>query len=148
MKKAKHVDFGSEVSSLLPLIIREVTRRQSTVIAKGNLTIPHIVILDLLREGPSCRMGDLAKALHLTMSAATAIVDKMVKLNLIKRERSNEDRRVVRVGLLRKGQETAKRIYNERRKSADDMFSALTESERQEYLKMLRKVCASLRKKK
>ncbi len=148
MKKTKHVDFGSEISSLLPLIIREVTRKQSTVIAKGNLTIPHIVILDLLRERPSCRMGDLAKALHLTMSAVTAIVDKMVKLNLVKRERSSEDRRVVRVALLKKGKETARRIYDERRKSADDMFSALTEPERQEYLKMLRKVCDGLRKKK
>ena len=148
MKAPRHVDFGSEVSKMLPLILREVTRRQRTVFSKGNLALPHVVILDLLRELGPCKMGDLAKTLHLTMSAVTAIIDRMIKLKLVRRERSSEDRRIVRVTLLKKGAETARKVYEERRKTANDVFSVLTKSERREYLKLLGKVYDSLRKKK
>ena len=72
------------------------------------------------------------------------IVDKMIRLGMVKRERSLEDRRVVKVILLKKGAETAKKITEERRKVANKIFSSLTETERKEYLRLLRKVYVSL----
>ncbi|MFC1480279.1 MarR family winged helix-turn-helix transcriptional regulator [Candidatus Omnitrophota bacterium] len=147
MNPSKHGDFGGEVSRILPLILREVTKKQMTIFSKGRLALPHVVILDLLAENGPCKMGDLAKTLHLTMSAVTGIVDRMIQLDLVKRERSREDRRVVRVSLLKKGEEAAKRVNEERRNTANDIFSPLTESERGEYLRILRKVYDNLRKK-
>jgi len=146
MKASGHVDFGGEVSRMLPLIMREATRMQMTVFSEGRLAIPHVVILDLLKEKGSCKMGELAEMLHLTMSAVTGIVDRMIELSLVKRERSREDRRVVMVALLKKGDETAMRLREDRRKVTDKIFSALTESEKREYLKLLSKVYNSLRK--
>lgn len=146
MVSSKKADFGSEVSKILPTILREVTKRQMTIFSKGNIAIPHIIILDLLREKGPCKMGDLAKALHLTMSAVTGIVDKMIKLKLVKRNRSRQDRRVVYVFLLKKGSKTARRVSDDRRNTANDIFSVLTKSERRQYLKLLRKVHKSLKK--
>ncbi|MFH1798811.1 MAG: MarR family transcriptional regulator [Candidatus Omnitrophota bacterium] len=139
------VDFGAEVSRILPLILREVTKKQMTVLSKGRLTLPQVVILDILRQTDSATMSDLAHALHLTMSAVTAIVDKMIKMGFTKRQRSTEDRRVVHVTLLKKGHETASLVNEERRITAEDIFSVLTEAEKTEYVRLLRKVYDGLK---
>ncbi|MCK4851578.1 MAG: MarR family transcriptional regulator [Candidatus Omnitrophica bacterium] len=146
MAAPEKIDFGGEVSRILPLILREVTKKQMTVFSKGGLSLPQVVVLDLLREKGACMMGDLARTLHLTMSAVTGIVDKMIKLNMIKRERSKEDRRIVRVILLEKGEKTAKQISKERKNISNDIFSVLSGSERREYLKLLKKIYNDLRK--
>lgn len=143
--KAKNVDFGREISKIMPLIIREVTKKQMSIITKGLLTIPQFVILDLLVERDSCRMSELAKTLGFTMSAVTAIVDKMIKLKLVKRKRSSEDRRVVKVIILSKGGEAVGRVNEERRDAANRIFSPLTEEDRDEYLRLLRKVYNNLK---
>lgn len=144
--KAKNLHFGTEISKMMPLIIREVTKKQMSIITKGLLTVPQFVILDLLVERGPCRMSELAKTLGFTMSAVTAIVDKMIKLKLVKRERSSEDRRVVNVIILNKGGETVGRVNEERHDAANRIFSPLTEEDRDEYLRLLRKVYNNLKR--
>ena len=141
------MDFGTEISKIMPLILREVTRKQMRILAKDFLAIPHIIILDLLLEKGPCRMTELAKALGLTGPAITAIADKMLRLKLVKRERSSEDRRVVKVSILEKGEKTIRRINVERRDAANAIFSPLAKEERREYLSLLRKVYLNLRQK-
>ena len=138
-------DFGGELAKVLPFIIREFTRQQMSVFSRGFVTVPQVVILEILAEQGTCKMGDLARALNFTMSAVTGIIDKMIKLRLLKRERSSKDRRVVKVMMLKKGEETVKLVREERRSAANNIFSALTEKEKSEYLKILRKVRDNLK---
>jgi len=140
----KNMDFGREVSKMLPVIIREATRRQMSVFSESRISIPHLVILEYIRDTGPARMSELAKALNLTMGAVTAIADKMIRMGLVKRERSSEDRRVVRVALLKKGREIAERVQNDRRRISNDMFAALTGDEKREYLRLLQKVYEGL----
>jgi DNA-binding MarR family transcriptional regulator len=140
-------DFGTEISRILPLIMREFAKRQMTTFSKGFLTIPQLVILEVLAERGSCKMSELAMTLDFTMSAVTALVDKMIALKLVRRERSSEDRRVVKVFLLNKGKDTVRRVSEERRDIANNLFAVLSNNERDEYLRMLRKVYGYLRQK-
>lgn len=144
-QKPQNMDFGKEISKILPLFMKEFARRQNNIFAKGLMTIPQVVILDLLLERGSCKMNELAKALGLTMSAVTVIIDKMIVLKLVKRERSEQDRRVVKTSLLNKGKEMIRRINQGRQNIVNDLFSVLTESEKSEYIKMLRKIGDSLK---
>lgn len=143
--KAKSPDFGEEVSKMLPLIMREFTRRQKDIFSKGLLTVPQVVILDFLTERGSCKMNELAKILDLTMSAVTSIIDKMIKLRLVKRERSSEDRRVVNIIILSKGKEIITGIKEGRQNFINEFFSVLTEDEKSEYIRILGKVYNNLR---
>lgn len=145
-KKAKIMDFGAEIAKIMPIIIREAAKMQLGVITKGVLTVPQIATLELLAEKGPARMGELASVLHLTMPAVTAIVDKMIKLKLVRRERSDKDRRIVKVILLERGSQTARRINEERRDATNGLFSALGAEEKAQYLKLLSKVCCDLRK--
>ncbi|NQT32236.1 MAG: MarR family transcriptional regulator, partial [Candidatus Omnitrophica bacterium] len=109
------------------------------------LTVSNIVVFDVLRVKGSCTMSELARTLNFTMSAVTGIIDKMIKAGLVKRERSKTDRRVVEVMLLEKGKNIAMKINDERRDMTNEMFSVLTSSERDEYLRLIGKVYDSIK---
>ena len=138
------LNFGEEMTRILPRLLREFTSKQDSILAKGKIAIPHVVILDVLKEKESSTMGELAKILNLTMSAVTVIIDKMIELGFVKRERSKEDRRIVNVMLAKKGKELAEEVNKERRNMANDIFSVLTGKEKEEYLRLISKVYESL----
>ncbi|MCI5762152.1 MAG: MarR family transcriptional regulator [Ligilactobacillus agilis] len=48
--------------------------------------------------------SEVAKELHLTPGTLTAMVDRLVRKGYVKRLRSEDDRRVIRLGLTKKGQ--------------------------------------------
>lgn len=140
-------DFGHSVAQIMPLLLRELSRRQRDFFSKVALSVPQIVVIDFLAAQTCCKMSELAKALNFSMSAATAIVDKMIAAKLIKRERSSEDRRVVKVVLLQKGRQLAEQIVQMRRRALNEMFSILNTEEKNEYVRMLQKVYQGLKKK-
>ncbi|NJE32041.1 MarR family transcriptional regulator [Lactobacillus agilis] len=47
--------------------------------------------------------SEVAKELHLTPGTLTAMVDRLVRKEYVKRLRSEDDRRVIRLGLTKKG---------------------------------------------
>ncbi|MGB3081913.1 MAG: MarR family transcriptional regulator [Candidatus Omnitrophota bacterium] len=148
MEKIGKFDFGKEMLKIMPRLMREFMSRQEGIFTKGNLTVPDIIVMDALLEKGPWTMGLLAGILNLTTSAATVIVDRMIRKGLVKRERSKEDRRVVRVTLVKKGEDIIKDLNTERRHMANELFSVLNEKERKEYLRLIEKVCNGLSEKK
>jgi predicted transcriptional regulator len=57
-----------------------------------------VVIMDAQRRGTSVSAGELARALHLSASATTAVLDRLEAAGHVQRARSGHDRR--RIGLL------------------------------------------------
>ena len=141
-------DFGNKMAKLLPKIMREFHLRVKSIITNEQLSLSQIVILEYLFEKKSSNMSEIATILQLTMGRATGIVDDMIAKKLIKRERDANDRRIVKVCLLKKGEEMAEKIKMERRESFNSMFSILTEEERETYLNIITKVCNSFGEKK
>jgi DNA-binding MarR family transcriptional regulator len=90
-------------------------------------------------------MGELAQALNLSMGAVTGVVDKMIEMEIVERERSSEDRRVVKVGLVEKGKALVSDVNKMRIDATKELYSALTDEEREEYLRMIRKIYGNLR---
>jgi len=68
------------------------------------------------------------------------MTDRLIKENIIKRKHLDSDRRVVKIALTPKGLKLAMQISNYKRKSIEKMFSGVTEKERREYLRILRKI--------
>ena len=71
------------------------------------LTVPQARALFLLeRQGPM-RMGSIADALGIAVSATTTVVDRLVERGLAMRLADPQDRRVVICGLTEQGREAA-----------------------------------------
>jgi len=148
MTPKKRIDFGGEVSKMQPVILREVSKKHMLTILREGFTFSQVTILDFVKEKGACKMGDLAEALNMTMSAVTGIVDKMIKRKLVKRVRSLKDRRIVRVAFLKKGRDMVRLMNKERRVAINNLFSSFTDAEKREYLRLVKKMYNDLRKKK
>lgn len=140
MSKGARDNFGVEISRMLPVLMREVTKKQDTFLATSDLPVPGILVLDLLREKGAATMSEISRALHLSMSSATGIIDKMIGKGYVSRERSDEDRRVVKVMLIDKGSKAAKILDDERIEMINDLYAVLSDNEQEEYMRLLRKV--------
>ena len=77
-------------------------------------------------NGPA-RMSDLASSLGVTLATATGIVDRLVDRDIVKRENSREDRRVVVCRLSAKGHELTDRLYTSGRERARQLLQGLGE---------------------
>lgn len=132
--------FYEEMARFMPVFLRAVAIRQEKILMGGDIAISHIVVIDVLSEKGTCTMGEIAKALNLTMSAATSIVDKMIEKGLVSRERDKSDRRVVRVSLVSGGKALAKKIYIFRKNVSKDLYSSLTIEEKNVHMVIMKKI--------
>lgn len=134
------IQFSNDVSRLMPDILREFLRRQTKEIAQGNISLPQILILDILKNRTSMRMGELAKYLSVSMAATTGIVDRLVRNGFAIRAGSTYDRRVVNISITAKGKRVVEKYNQARQKTIIEMFGSLTASDRSKYLEILSKI--------
>jgi DNA-binding MarR family transcriptional regulator len=78
--------------------------------AEIGLTTAQLRVLFLVRESPGVTAGDLAHRLNVTPPTISGIVDRLVKLSLIRREDDESDRRLVRNFLTEQGETSCKRM--------------------------------------
>ena len=100
------------------------------------------VIRVLGLQGP-CIMREIADPLGLALSTATGVVDRLVKKNLVHRERSNEDRRIVKVILTKEGKEICEKKNAGFMKLCRNMLKCLTPEEQNLYLSLTQKISQS-----
>jgi DNA-binding MarR family transcriptional regulator len=87
--------FAEAVNMFDPFRIR--------VWAELGLTTAQLRVMFLMRENPGVTAGELAQRLAVTPPTISGIVDRLVKLGLVRREDDESDRRLVRNHLNDKG---------------------------------------------
>ena len=132
--------FSSEMSRLLPHVIRGMLKKQSDALGRGKITVPQYLLLDLLNTHERLKMKDIAGELNITLPAATGLVNRLHLMKMIKRIYDKNDRRVIYIELTAGGKETIKQVSSQRQKAIQEVFVKLTESERNSYLSVLKKL--------
>lgn len=139
------IHFANEVSRLHPELMRQFLKRQTREIARGNISLPQTLVLDILKESGPMRMGSLAKYLSVSMAATTGIVDKLVKSGYVIRSSSKHDRRIVNISITLPGKKISEKYNQARLKAIIDIFGKLSISDRNKYLEILNKLHLYLR---
>lgn len=99
-----------------------------------------IAVLDTLgAEGPIV-MGQLARRLRLPLSTATRIVNRLVEGKMVRRERLENNRRVVQVRLAQVGLRYYRAALDSRMAGAQQMLRRLDGCERRELVRLIRKI--------
>ena len=78
--------------------------------AELGLTTAQLRVLFLVRNDPGVTAGELASRLSVTPPTISGIVDRLVKLSLIRREDDESDRRLVRNHLTDGGEAACSRL--------------------------------------
>ena len=97
-------------------------------------------ILQLVRENPEATVTQLARALAITSPGVAVWVDRLEERGLVKRERSEADRRVQHVHLTRKGAETVSSALKQLLQADRELLEHLSVGEQQILVELLHKV--------
>ena len=131
--------FADRLIPLLSRLMRHLMTQDRNYLARGLITLPQLWALHQVAERKTCAMCMLAQALGLKSSTVTGLVDRLVKLGLLKRFNSQTDRRVVLVKIMPKGRKILGHLDAERRKSIIYMFQHVSQKERVTYLDIVEK---------
>jgi len=85
------------------VIFRSVKKHFQVIERTCGIGGSQLWALAAVSESPGIRVSDLAKAMSIHQSTASNLVEQMVKLGLIVRERDAEDQRVVRLNATARG---------------------------------------------
>lgn len=140
------IQFANEISKLMPDIMREFLKRQTKEIAQGSISLPQMLILDVLKDKASMRMGELGKYLSVSMAAATGIVDKLVKSGFVIRSSIPEDRRIVNINITAQGKRAVEKYNQAKKKTIIEIFGNLSAADRNQYQEILNKIHSYLKK--
>lgn len=133
-----------ELFELLLTLFRRIVRREKGLKGYGVLSLPQVVILDALGRNPRHKMRQLSMLLGIGMSAATGLVDRLVKGGLVTRDRDQEDRRIVWVSITPKGRLLFRQLRQARQKTFETMFQNLSHREQTLFLSLFRRITRNL----
>lgn len=123
---------------------RSMSRRFRQYFGQMDLTFPQAMVLTALQEDGEMPISHLAEYTGSANSTVSGIVDRLEKLELVKRVRSDEDRRVIYVALTDK----YRAALQSEQPNVNDCFSGvlekLTEEERAGIAAVLDKLCRVL----
>lgn len=140
----QHIEqFAEKLTRILPYFIREFSRRQSNELYKGKITVQQFVALSYLNYltgKAGATMSGVAKSLHVTMPAATGVVDRLIRDGYCMRFGDSKDRRIIRVEITPKGVKLVKKIYRHRKNMIIRIFGKLSIRDRDEYLRIFTKI--------
>src|SRR5580658_2106040 len=77
-----------------------------------TITPPQFVALQWLFELGDMTIGDLSNKMYLAFSTTTDLIDRMEKSELVQRVRDEQDRRVVRIHLLKEGERIIEEVID------------------------------------
>lgn len=105
-----------------------------------DLTIQETRVVELLGSTGGQMMRAVAEHLGVAVNSVTSIADGLERKGLLKRVRSQSDRRVVQVELTEAGLEASRSVLSIKTKFHREMLAALTEEEQAILLVLLRKI--------
>ena len=112
----------------------------------GDLNEKELFIISFIGEKRSVKMSDIADFLQAPLSTLTTIVDKLVTNKFLLRYNSNDDRRVVKVELDKKGKASFKEFKNRKEIMAKKVLGHLSESDQETLIANLAQLVTSMQR--
>jgi DNA-binding MarR family transcriptional regulator len=104
------------------------------------LSITEVGALHYVNRKGEATMKELSEFLGITPPSTTAVIDKMIKLNFLKRSLNEDDRRNVILSFTDKGKEMFLKARIEKIKIIKNILSGLNEKERLELCRIFKKI--------
>ena len=89
-------------------------------------------------------MRDIAAYLGIPVSTTTGVIDKLVEKGYLKRYHSKEDRRTIKIGLSKFGQDSFNLLQSTLHHMGGAMLSGLNDSEQSKLIELLGKITSNL----
>jgi len=136
MKTDKKV-VASAIANIVPGLMSGV---ELEFFAKNNITSSQLVTIMTVFHAERCMMSYLAETLYVKMPTVTGLIDRLVKLRLVRRIPSRDDRRKVYIELSEKGMDVISGFKGLVRRRWTKLLAALDSSEAKELRRLFEKI--------
>lgn len=114
-KELSH-EIKYDVEKKLRYISGAIKQNGRKILKNYPITSPQFIALQWLVDEGDLTIGELSNKNGLAFSTTTDLVDRMEKNQLVERIRDSNDRRVVRIQVLKKGKTIIREVIQERQK--------------------------------
>ncbi len=136
----KHQPFVNDIQGIFPKLMHYLSVEEIRELTGLGVTPGQVNALLVLLLKENLTMGELSGEIYMTESAATRLVDRLVKMNLVRRKGDAKDRRVVRVSLTSYGRQLASLVFERRSLRFKNMADRMTREERDSLICSLKAV--------
>lgn len=105
-----------------------------------TLSLQEMKVIKFVGETNSCIMREISEYLRVALSTTTNVVDKLEEKGFVRRERIEEDRRIIKVFLTDDGQKIFQQCVEDFLKLSRSMLLSLSETEQDVYLSLIEKI--------
>ena len=112
----------AELEKDLRYIAAIVKQKGRELLIDYSITPPQFIALQWLFEEGDMTIGDLSNRMYSACSTTTDLIDRMEKKGLVERVRVPDDRRVVRIHLLDKGEKIIDEVIQKRQGYLQDVL--------------------------
>jgi len=135
-----HQSFVNDIQGIFPKLMHYLSVEEIRELTGLGVTPGQVNALLVLLLKENLTMGELSGEIYMTESAATRLVDRLVKMNLVRRKGDEKDRRVVRVYLTSYGKQLASLVFERRSLRFKNMYDRMTKKERDSLICSLKAV--------
>lgn len=122
-----------------------IKQKGREILNSYTITPPQFIALQWLFEHGDMTIGDLSNKMFLAFSTTTDLVDRMEKNELVVRIREEQDRRVVRIKLLKEGERIIEEVIQKRQDYLQNVLSEFKEDEVEQFALLLEKLHANMK---
>ncbi len=112
----------------------------------GSLT--DFAVLEILLHKGSMPVSEIGQKVFLTSGSITTAIQRLEKKNWVTRRKDPQDRRVVQISLTPEGQSLIEAGFREHSANLDELFSILSDEEKDQFAKLIRKIATEAATKK
>lgn len=134
MSNDKVYEIIKEIESISKLMNKKISDNTEC----KKFTLSALMIMNQLKLGKVKTLTEISETLEIPNSTASVLVDRLVNMGLIKRERDKTDRRKVLLAIKSKGIEEEKEILKYHMDNFAALFKNASDEEIQHILKGLR----------
>ncbi len=133
------------MSEALPELISSIMREDTSAVTKGQISVPQFWALHYIAHKEGLTVTDLATALYRSKSSTSSLLQRLEKVGLVKRVRSETDQRVVHITLTAKGRRLVEQLVASRKRGIRNTYSSLSALERARHVQMIKKILKASR---
>ena len=139
MDKNKTKNIDKDLDDVLIRFRRFMTETVSKEANESGLSLAHFEVIRTTAEKDSMTMKEVASLLHITPPSASALVDKLVEKELIKRLQPGKDRRTVEIALGDKAHKLFHSFHKKRMCMFKKTYSKLDQKDKEDLIRIINK---------
>ncbi len=119
---------------------QSIMRRGHETIKESNLTIPQFAVLEMLYHKGSLKVGEIIEKSLSTIGSISVVIDNLIKIGLVKKEKCNEDKRITYVAITLEGKKLIEEVFPNHLKELENIMVGLSKEEKQILIMLLKKL--------